>query len=125
MSLVLSVHYFFSVHVHHDPGAGGDEWDWVVEVEVFCHRFEEFSEARVIISIEYVIFVLIILDYFLLHRPLAADWLIRLIVILRVALIIIPDILRFVNSSLSLTCGPMKAIMTGAKRVVIVCGCLT
>jgi len=70
MSLILGIHNFFGIHIHHYPRPCGYERNRIIQIKMFGHGFKEFSKARVIIRVENVVFVLILLKIILLNLPL-------------------------------------------------------
>lgn len=110
MSLILSIHNFLSIHIHHYPRPRGYKRHRIVQIEMLGHGFEEFSKARVIIRIENVVFVLILSQIVLLYLPLGSNWLVTLIgtscvlLIVWISSLILRWICWFLQISLPLTC---------------------
>ena len=81
---------------------------------MFRHRFKEFSEARVIIRVENVVFALVLLKRILLYTPLTTHSLVWLtITILRISLVRRHSRRFIYSSALSLTCGPYVVALGG------------
>ena len=55
--LILSIHDFSGVQVHHYPGPCRKIWSWIVKVEDFGHRFEILRKRGIVVRVVNIFFV--------------------------------------------------------------------